>query len=220
MKLLKHLLKSPAVHRVMVWLIALYIRLVYATGRKQLDIHPDALRYMRGEDNCIFSFWHGRMLLMPCFCPTQRCAHVLISQHRDGVFISEVIKEFRLKTIAGSTSRNGRSALMSMLRALKHNDNVVITPDGPRGPLQVAAGGAATAAKLSGKPLIPVAFSAAPHMRAKSWDRFMLVPPFARLRFCAGAPVWVGPDMDDQEARRLIEQRMNELTEQADAALL
>lgn len=220
MKLLKPLLKSRAVHRILVWWLATTIRLTYFTGRKKPEIHPEAERYMRGEDNAIFAFWHGRMMLMPCLCPPGRIMHVLISQHRDGVLISDVMKEFNFKTIAGSTSKNGREALMAMLRALRNGENIAITPDGPRGPLQVAAMGVATTAKLSGKPVLPITFSARHHKRAKSWDRFMVALPFSRISFCVGAPIVISKDMPDEEARQRIEYIMNQLTDHADAAIL
>jgi lysophospholipid acyltransferase (LPLAT)-like uncharacterized protein len=220
MRPLKKILKSKTVHKAVVKLIALYIRLVFITGRKTFDIHPDAQRYMKGEDNALYSFWHGRMLLMPCICPPKHHMHVLISLHRDGILISEVMGEFHMSTIAGSTSKNGREALMAMLRALKNGDNVAITPDGPRGPMQVAAPGAASAAKLSGKPIIPVTFSASRAKRANSWDRFMLVLPFSRIIFCVGAPIVIAREMDDEAARLLVETAMNQRTDAADAALL
>lgn len=220
MKLLKPLLKSRIIYRLLVWMLAIYIRLVFFTSRKYIDIHPKAARYIRGETNAIFALWHGRMMLMPCFYPPRRIIHVLISQHRDGVLISDVIKEFGFKTIAGSTSRNGREALMNMLRALKCGENVAITPDGPRGPCQVAAVGVAASAKLSGKPVLPIAFSASRHKRAKSWDRFMLALPFSRISFCVGAPIVIDKSMPDEEARLLVERTMNQLTNHADAVLL
>lgn len=220
MKRLKPLLKSPTVHRMMVRLIAFYIRLVYATGRKEMRIHPAAATYMRGETNAIFAFWHGRMMLMPCICPPNHHMHVLISQHRDGVFISDVMKEFHLSTIAGSTSKNSRNALMAMLRALKDGDNVSITPDGPRGPRHIAAPGVAAIAKLSGKPVLPITFSATLHMEAKSWDRFMLALPFSRIVFCIGAPIVIDRELPEEEGRLLIERSMQQLTDQTDAETL
>jgi lysophospholipid acyltransferase (LPLAT)-like uncharacterized protein len=220
MKSLKRILNSRGVHRILVWLLAHYIRLVFITGRKRYDIHPDAARYMSGTENAIFAFWHGRMMMMPCICPPVRVMHVLISLHRDGVFISDVMKQFKLRTIAGSTSKQGREALMAILRALRNGDNVAITPDGPRGPNQVAAAGVAMAAKLSGKPVIPIAFSAATARHATSWDRFMVALPFTRIIFCVAAPIVIDRDMADEEARLVVENVLNQQTEIADAAIL
>ena len=220
MKPHKRILKSQFMHRLFVWLFAQYIRLCYATARKIFETHPDAAPYLRGEENAIFAFWHGRMMMMPSLCPQQRHMHVLISQHRDGVLISDVMKEFGFSTIAGSTSKNGRAAVMEMLRALKRGENIAITPDGPRGPVHVAAAGVASTAKLSGRAIIPIIFSAARHKRFGSWDGFMLALPFSRMIFCVGAPMMVDRDTPDEDARLRVESAMNRQVEQADAALL
>jgi len=220
MKRFKHLLKSPAVHHLMVKIIALYIRIVFVTTRKRYDVHPDSARYLKGEDNAIYSFWHGRMMLMPCMSPKNRRMQVLISLHRDGVLISEVMNEFKFKTIAGSSSKGGREALMAILRGLKAGDNIAITPDGPRGPYQVAASGVASAAKLSGKPIIPITFAASHCKRARSWDKFIFALPFSRIIFCVGAPVMIDKSMPEEESRIFIERIMNQQTEVADAAIL
>lgn len=216
----KKILQSHIVHRILVWVLAMYIRLVFMTSRKQYHIHPEAKTYMRGEHNAIFAFWHGRMMMMPCLCPPHHQMHVLISLHRDGIFISDTMKEFGLKTIHGSTSKNGRHALMNMLRMLRHGDNVAITPDGPRGPHQVAAAGIVVAAKLSGKAVVPITFCAKNHKRFTSWDRFMLAWPFTQISFCVGAPIMIDKQTPDEESRIAVEYAMNRLTETADALLL
>lgn len=214
----KRLLKSERAQSALSWLLAAVIRFVYATGCKKRHVDPAAEPYMRGEQNAVFAFWHGRMMLLPCFEPPGRKMRVLISQHRDGKLISNTIGRFGEATVSGSTSRGGQAAVMEMLRALEAGDNISITPDGPRGPLQVAAPGIVTVAKLSGRPVLPVAISAKRHIRFKSWDRFMLALPFSRIAFYAGAPIFVAMDSDEEQARRAIEQAMNALVEQADGA--
>lgn len=220
MKWHKRILKSRLIHRLFVWLLAHYIRFCYLTARKQYIFHPESAPFMRGEENGIFAFWHGRLMMIPPLCPPKRRMHVLISQHRDGVLISDVMSEFGFSTIAGSSSKNGRAALMSMLKMLKSGDNVAFTPDGPRGPAQVAAAGIITTAKLSGKPIIPINFYAAWHKRFASWDRFMLALPFSKMIFCADAPIVIKRDAEDEAARLVVESIMNRQIEQTDAALL
>ncbi len=212
----KRLLKDPGTQAALSWLLAMYIRLVAATARMERHIHADAEIHMRGDANAIFAFWHGRMMLLPACCPPKRKMHVLISLHRDGVLISRTIGHFGQGTISGSTSKGGGQAMKDMLRALKTGDNVSITPDGPRGPAQVAAPGIITAAKLSGKPVLPVTFSARPCKRFSSWDRFMLALPFARIAFCVGAPIVIDRHADTEQARLAIEHAMNALVENAD----
>ena len=218
-KLSKRLLKHPRTQTTLSWLLAQYIRFVYLTSRITRDIHPEAQPYLRGQQNAIFAFWHGRMMMCPTVEPPKRKMHVLISFHRDGMLISKVIGFFGEATISGSSSKGGSGAVKDILRCLKAGDNVSITPDGPRGPIQVAEMGIAMVAKVSGKPVLPVTFSASRHRRFQSWDRFMLAKPFGRIVFCVGAPISVSRKADEaaqEEARRMIEETMNTLVDKAD----
>lgn len=219
MRLSKRILKHERTQQALSWLLAGFIWLAYLTSRKERHIHPAAAAIMRGEENAIFAFWHGRMMLLPAFNP-RRKMHVLISFHRDGMLISRTIGHFGQATISGSSSKGGSQAVKDILRVLKAGDNVSITPDGPRGPVQVVQPGIVTAARLSGLKIMPVTFSSTRHRRFSSWDRFMLALPFGRIVFCVGQPIGVSRDLDEtgqEDARRMIEQRMNELTAQADA---
>ncbi len=216
----KRLLKAPATQSAIAWLLSLFIRLVYWTNRRSYHINPAAAHLMRGEDNAIFAFWHGRMMMCPTIEPPKRKMHVLISRHRDGILISKVISHFGEATIAGSSSKGGSAAVKEIMRALKKGDNISITPDGPRGPVQVAQMGIVTVAKLTGRCVLPVTFSASRHKRLTSWDRFMIALPFGKIAFCVGAPILVSRDADDhaqEQARLEIEQAMNRLVETADS---
>ncbi len=221
MNLRRKLLKHPTTQRFAARLLSTYIRLVYVTSRKIYNVAPGAAAYLNGEKSGIFAFWHGRMMMMPTICPPRRKMRVLISHHNDGVLISSVIGHFNQATISGSTSRGGREAVMEIIRALEAGDNISITPDGPRGPAQLASKGTTSIARWSGKPLLPVTFSATRHRRLKSWDGFFLALPFGRIEFFVGEPIVVPQDADKQveETMRLtFEQAMNTLVTQADGA--
>jgi lysophospholipid acyltransferase (LPLAT)-like uncharacterized protein len=223
MSISKRLLKHPRTITLLSYILASYMHLAYASSRKEILIDDEALPYMRGEQNAIFAFWHGRMMMLPLAYPKHVKMHVLISRHRDGMLISKVIEHFRLGTISGSSSRGGGSAVRTMLQMLEAGDNVGITPDGPRGPMQKIGGsGVVTVAKLSQKPIIPVTFSASRCVRLGSWDRFMVVRPFGRLTFCVGAPVHVPEDADtagEEALREEVEHTLNRLVEIADGAV-
>lgn len=222
MRALKKILKSPAAQTIAAWLLAMYIRLVYLTSRTIRDIESSAQPYMQGTDNAIFAFWHGRMMMMPAFCPPGRSIHALISRHRDGMLISRVISHFGQATVSGSSSKGGAEAASEILRILKSGSDVVITPDGPRGPAQVAAKGAVALARLTGKPVVPVAFAGSRVVRFNSWDRFVLALPFGRIIFCAGTPIKVpehSGEENEEAMRKTLERDMNALVEKAEAAL-
>ena len=86
--------------------------------------------------------------------------------------------------------------MREIVRILADGDNISITPDGPRGPSQVAAKGAVTVAKLAQKPIIPATFSDSRCIRLGSWDRFMLALPFGRIALVVGAPVMADANED------------------------
>jgi lysophospholipid acyltransferase (LPLAT)-like uncharacterized protein len=77
------------------------------------------------------------------------------------------------------------------VRELQAGHEVAITPDGPKGPAGKFAPGALIAAQRSGSYILPVAASASRSWRLKSWDRFMIPKPFARVTVVYGPPTKV-----------------------------
>jgi lysophospholipid acyltransferase (LPLAT)-like uncharacterized protein len=73
--------------------------------------------------------------------------------------------------------------------------------------------------RITGRPIVPVTFSASKKIVFNSWDRFVLPYPFSRGVFIWGEPIHVDPKGDRnhlEEKRLLLENRLNEITEQAD----
>ncbi len=214
----KRVFKHPVFQDIIAWMIFIIMKLCWFSYRIEKQIHPGSLPYLQGTDNGIFCFWHGRMIAFPFFKPSSRVMHVLISLHRDGELIAKVIRHFSIRTIRGSSSRCARAATRQLLDQLKAGDNISITPDGPRGPVFQAEKGAILLAKLAGKPLIPVSFSAQRARRLRTWDRFMIPLPFSKLLLIVDAPFFVSEH--DSHAQRLqLEQRLNAITNQADSAM-
>ena len=109
----------------------------------------------------IAAFWHGQQLMMPVGYWGPRGIAVLISRHRDGELIARIVHRFGFRSVRGSTTRGGVAGLMGLARAARSGYDLAITPDGPRGPRHVAQAGAVHLAKLTGLPILPVAFDAA-----------------------------------------------------------
>jgi lysophospholipid acyltransferase (LPLAT)-like uncharacterized protein len=138
----------------------------------------------------VFAFWHGQMLPLLWQHRNEGVA-ILISSHRDGEIIARIATSFGFRTIRGSTSRGGGRALLGLVRELEGGGEVAVTPDGPRGPARQFAPGALVAAQRAGCPIVPVAAHADRSWRLRSWDRFMIPKPFARITVAYGAPTWV-----------------------------
>ncbi|MGI8402678.1 MAG: lysophospholipid acyltransferase family protein, partial [Gemmatimonadaceae bacterium] len=116
---------------------------------------------------------------------------VLISEHRDGEIVARAAESLGYGLIRGSTTRGGGRALISLVRELRAGHEIAITPDGPRGPARKFAPGALVAAQRSDAFILPVAVSASRSWRLKSWDRFMIPKPFARVTIAYGPPTKV-----------------------------
>jgi len=203
------------------WLGAQYIRLVWLTGRWRVENADIPRAFWADGKPFILAFWHGHLLMMPKCWDLSKPMHMLISQHRDGQIIAQVIGHFGLGTAAGSSTRGGSAALRQMLKALKNGEYVGITPDGPRGPRMRATAGIVTLARLSGAPIIPCAYSAAPRKVLGSWDRFQLALPFARGVIRWGAPIEVPRTLDDagiDAMRQEVEAAMIALAQATEAA--
>ncbi|MCX8118807.1 MAG: lysophospholipid acyltransferase family protein [Desulfobacterota bacterium] len=166
----------------------------------------------------IAAFWHDRLLMMPLGYRGKRLSF-LVSPHRDGQIIGRSLKKFGFQPIYGSSHKGGAKALWEMVRAIQSGSDVAIVPDGPRGPRHQLQVGVIELARRTGRPILPISFNASKKKVFKTWDRFLLPFPFSKGVFVWGEPIYVESkgDRDYLESmRRLVERRLNELTEEAD----
>jgi hypothetical protein len=147
----------------------------------------------------IFAFWHAWILPM-AYVHRGEGVVVLVSAHRDGEYIARTIERMGFRTTRGSSTREGVRGLKGMVRALNEGADAGVTPDGPRGPAREFKPGGLLAAQLSGAPIIPIAVDGAPAWRLRSWDRFAVPKPFARIRVRYG-PAHFIPRESTAEAR-------------------
>jgi lysophospholipid acyltransferase (LPLAT)-like uncharacterized protein len=151
----------------------------------------------------IYAVWHGRILLLP-YLYGHRGSLALASRSRDGELVARWIRRFRLEPVRGSSTRGGGEALRVLTRALRDGREVVVVPDGPRGPREVLKPGVIALARLSGAPIVPTAVGASREWRLRSWDEFRIPRPFARCVVRFGEPIHVsrGADRAGVEAAR------------------
>lgn len=168
----------------------------------------------RGE-GYVGVFWHGRILMIPFLYPGTSL-HILVSGHRDGDIIANILKRFGFDLVRGSSSKGGGEAMREMIRLLRNGHDLGIAADGPRGPAEVLKPGAAQLGRLSGKAVIPITFAASRSRRFPSWDRFMLPLPFSRGVFVVGTPVRHEKGEDMEQFRLRIENALKAATAQAD----
>ena len=142
----------------------------------------------------IYLFWH-EVMLFPLVTHCGPDFSILVSRHRDGELITQVMRMFQGKTVRGSTSRGAVAGLLGMMRN-QPSKHLGITPDGPRGPRRVVQDGAVYLASRTGMPLVPTGYAFDGCRRAGSWDKMALPRPFRRAVCVVGSPVIVPGDLD------------------------
>lgn len=215
----KRLIRSATAQRAGCWLIQLYIRLVYRTSRWTVQRDAAVERLLAQKRPFIGTFWHGRMLMIPMIWARRAPLHMLISSHRDGRLIAGAVAYFGIGWVVGSTSGGGGAAMRRMLKYIRANESVAITPDGPRGPAMRASTGIISTARLSGAPIVPITYATRRRRLMQTWDRFHLPLPLSEGIFIWGEPLTVPTDADEaalEAARALLEARLNALTAEAD----
>ena len=174
-------------------------------------------RWERGEQ-VILAFWHNRLLLMP-FPYRGLKACIMNSNHRDGEIISRVIRHFGIISVRGSSTRGWVSGLKGMVEAYHHGYDLIIVPDGPRGPRYQAKPGVLQLARSTGAPVYPVTYGSAWSTHIGSWDRLIIPFPFSKIRYVAGQPVSVPADASPElmeEKRQELERSLQAINAQAD----
>mgnify|MGYP001290055172 CR=1 FL=1 len=219
MRPLKKILGNETARRFICWLGAAYIRLAYATGRWTV-VGGEIPQHLWDQGKpFILGFWHGRMLMMP-FCWDKRAdIHMLVSAHPDGQLGAQAMSHLGIKSVTGSSSSGGSQALRALVKLLKEGNCSAIAPDGPRGPRMRASDGVINLARLSGVPIVPVAFGVSRRQVVASWDRFIVAWPFARGVFVWGEMIEVPRDADAAAvaaARLRVEDSLNRITAEAD----
>ncbi len=154
----------------------------------------------------VAAFWHQRLALMPALwlrvfrANRGREGAVLVSRHRDGRVIGDILSRFHVSVAYGSSAKPGKTSgkggaagVIALQGVLERGGVAVITPDGPRGPARVAAPGVAHLAALTGAPVLPAAAQCRPRVQLKSWDSMVLPVPFGRGVLVCLPPIQVPP---------------------------
>ena len=211
------------------WRQALTLRLIVAVGLIAVRLlgstwrfrvrNSDGWQRLRAEKKpWVFALWHGSLLPLTFRHRNQQIT-VVVSEHRDGEIIARVIGALGNRSVRGSTTRGAGRALLSMIRELERGFVIAITPDGPRGPALSFQPGAVVAAHRAGVPVVGILMHVDRAWRLKSWDRFVIPKPFARITIAYTDPTMVGGASSREAANDIarFEELMRAAQEVADA---
>ena len=165
-----------------------FLRMLAHTWRVNF-VNPQVVSDLRlRQQPFIYVLWHGTLLPLT-WAHRRRNVVAMISEHSDGEIIARIIESIGYRTVRGSTSRGAARALLGACRVIEDGACLAVTPDGPRGPAESVAPGAAVISHRTGAPLVPTSVFVSHAWRLNSWDRFMIPMPFARVTVAYGDPI-------------------------------
>jgi hypothetical protein len=184
------------------YVAAVFVTLLGLTLRLRIIGYPPA-------GNVIYSFWHRNMIPLLFFRKKEGVV-ILISNSKDGELIAGPAHALGFQTARGSSSRGGSKALKEIIK-LSRTYSIAITPDGPKGPLQVVKPGISHLAYLTKLPIIPVAVDMQKEFVFSSWDKFRLPLPFSWVSIQYGQPLYVNEKTEILSKTEELQTLMNDL---------
>jgi 3-deoxy-D-manno-octulosonic-acid transferase len=200
-----------------------YIRLVRRTSRVVYE-PVDAVARFEQHTPMIMALWHGQFVMLPALCPPTVKVKNMVAKHGDGDIIGDVLTAFGMGLIRGAGAgsrkrdRGGARALLAARTALDEGFTVGMTADVPPGPARVAGLGIVTLARLSGRPIVPVAVASSRYKALDTWSRMTINLPYSTLGVVVGEPILVASDADAaalELSRVAVEREMNRVTARA-----
>jgi 3-deoxy-D-manno-octulosonic-acid transferase len=209
----------PLVHRVGGRLLAGFIGLTYRTSQPppQWDEH---LATFKALHPFILALWHGQFMLLPALPRDDIPTRVMLALHKDAEAMAEALRAFDLELIRGAGAgikgrdRGGANAFRAASVALAQGYTVAMTADVPPGPARRCGPGIITLAKVSGRPILPVALASSRFVPLNTWSRLTINLPFSQLGGSFGNVVRVPADASSAD----LERYRQELERQLDIA--
>ncbi|MES1989690.1 MAG: lysophospholipid acyltransferase family protein [Pseudomonadota bacterium] len=227
----KSIVQSEAFKTAVGFTVAMTLKFIRLTSRFEVHRMDIAQRFWANDEPFIGATWHGQNLILPTFWHNWREMRILVSRHGDGEIVSKIMHYLGVGTIRGSgvpkgeerrekhRSKGGAGALRAMVRALGENVSIGLTADLPPGPARRAGDGIIMLARLSGRPIVPVAATTRARIQLNNWDRFTINLPFSKGALVWGEPIYVPRDADAvtlEAARLSVEQALNAVAEEAE----
>ncbi|MER9751124.1 lysophospholipid acyltransferase family protein [Mesorhizobium sp. M0140] len=210
-KIRQPLAQSRFVKNAIASLFAQFVRFVRLTNR----VVEGSARFSGGAytefEPGIIALWHGQHLLTPAYYPKRKPLVAMVSRSADAELNALMLEKFGIEAVRGSGGREnarhldkgGAKALIALKKSLAVGKNVAMIADIPHGTPRDAGLGIVLLARLSGRPLVPVAITTSRRkVLEKSWDRTTINLPFGRSSIVIGQPIFVAAGADDAEMER------------------
>jgi len=187
-------------------MVCFIVRLYSWTFRLTVENEATWLNHLTGGGKVLLCAWHQQFFAAIRHFKSYESFHpaLMISMSQDGDLIARIARRQGWHAVRGSSSRDGGKALREIIERLRESSLVGHIVDGPRGPAGIIKAGAISIARATGAAIVPFYTAADKAWYFKSWDRFMLPKPFARVTLRFGELIHLPADEGEQcfEAQR------------------
>lgn len=186
------------------FLLYVIMRFIWFTTRKNYHFLN---KISEAQHICVT--WHSELLMTPQVYrkihPKHRSS-AIISSHFHGTLIAGVLKMIQIKALRGSSRKGAKQVLFQAFKTIKAGEEILITPDGPKGPRYSMSDGAVGIALKSKLPIFIINFKSSSYWQVKSWDKFIIPKPFSTLDFSIQSISLKG--MTQEEAKSYLSKQM------------
>lgn len=177
--------------RLAAYLGRFFIRLLMSTCRLRIE-GLERFVQTASQTPCILVLWHNRLAIAADILTRKAPRFVyaaFVSKSRDAEILAALAESYGQGRAIRVPHNARHAALNKAVQCLKEGQILVITPDGPRGPVYSVKPGVLLAAKASQASLIPFSWQADRYWEFKTWDKLCLPKPFAKIQVTFGSPL-------------------------------
>lgn len=145
---------------------------------------------MAADQGYIIAMWHNCSTIAGWVMRNTE-GTVIVSESRDGEYVSRLANLFGIKTIRGSSSSGALKAMRAAMELLRRGRPIAVTPDGPRGPRYKIQSGSLWLAASNHAPIVPMHIESTRQWVLNSWDRHRFPKPFSTIHVSVGDPIFL-----------------------------
>lgn len=175
-------------------LVYLLMRIIWLTTKKKFHFISAI-----GDEQHVCVTWHSELFMSPQayrHIHKKHPASAIISQHFDGALIAKTLHYLHIRPLRGSSRKGAKQVLLQAFKSIKSGEEVLITPDGPRGPRHSMSDGAIGIALKSKLPIFVMNYTADKYWQFNSWDKFVIPKPFTKVDFYMQSISLEGMELD------------------------
>ncbi len=205
-------------------LIYYFIRLLNMTYRYQyIGLENKAkARAISPNGTFVYAVWHQN-LIGGILAHSDEKFTMIISGSKDGELVAVTCQKLGHNPARGSSTRDGKKALIEIVKKIKEGYPGAVTVDGPKGPSKIVKPGIIEISRLSQSPILTMSPYATKFWTlTRSWDQFRIPKPFSKILIVIGEPIIVNENVTREtfdELSLLVAERLN-LGEQKALSLL